>query len=134
MLLTLTAVQKNQHIADLEDVGSRNIFQSELALLVQVTSRLPFGPAVKIKKAVVRMTGYTEDSVARYWKQLKADPEHVKPTLLTKEYAAVENGTLPARQLGRDALGYIVAGTDTFAVNLTYAVWRLAHYLRCRTP
>ncbi|KAK5713702.1 hypothetical protein LTR17_017545 [Elasticomyces elasticus] len=79
-----------------------------------------------IKKAVARMMRYTEESVERYWKQLKADPENVKPTLLMKEYAAVENGTLPARQLGRDALGYIVAGTDTTAVTATYAVWRLA--------
>ncbi|KAK5717688.1 hypothetical protein LTR15_008527 [Elasticomyces elasticus] len=117
---------KNQYIADLESIGSRNIFQSELPLIVQTMSRLPFGPAVEIKKAVGRMIGYTEESVERYWKQLKADPENVKPTLLMKEYAAVENGTLPASQLGRDALGYIVAGTDTTAVTATYAVWRLA--------
>ncbi|KAK5681306.1 hypothetical protein LTS10_007068 [Elasticomyces elasticus] len=117
---------KNQYIADLENVGSRNVFQSELPLIVQTMSRLPFGPAVEIKKAVGRMMGYTEESVERYWKQLKADPENVKPTLLMKEYAAVENGTLPARQLGRDALGYIVAGTDTTAVTATYAIWRLA--------
>ncbi|KAK3637992.1 hypothetical protein LTR56_013392 [Elasticomyces elasticus] len=118
--------KKNQYIADLENVGSRNIFQSELPLIVQTMSRLPFGPAVEIKKAVGRMIGYTEESVERYWKQLKADPENVKPTLLMKEYAAVENGTLPAHQLGRDALGYIVAGTDTTAVTATYAIWRLA--------
>ena len=36
--------------------------------------------------------------------------------MLTKEFAAVENGTISDAQLLRDAQGNIVAGTDTTAI------------------
>lgn len=72
----------------------------------------PIGPAKEINRAVGRLTGYARESVERYWKQLQADPgemllcrnsndrllnsgiDNVKPTMLTKEFAAVENGTI----------------------------------------
>ena len=88
--------------------------------------RLPAGPAKEINQAVGRLMGYAEESVQRYWHQLRADPDNAKPTMLTKEFASVEDGTMPESQLRRDALGNIVAGTDTTAITATYAVWMLS--------
>ena len=87
---------------------------------------VPFGPAREINRAIIRLRGYAEESVQRYWRQLRADPENVKPTILTKEYAAAEDGTMPESQLCRDGAGNIIAGTDTTAVTATYAVWLLS--------
>lgn len=54
--------------------------------------------------------------------------DNVKPTLLTKEYACVENGELTWQQLRRDASGYIIAGTDTTANTANFAVWQLSKH------
>ena len=35
---------------------------------------VPFGPAKEIYRAVIRMRSYGEQSIARYWRQLRADP------------------------------------------------------------
>lgn len=77
---------------------------------------------------VTRMNNYATESLNRYYKHLKTDPENVKPTLLTKEYAAVENGTITQSQMQTDARGNIVAGTDTTAITATNAVHMLAHH------
>ena len=87
----------------------------------------PIGPAKEINRVVARLGNYAEQSLERYWKQLQADPENTKPTLLTNAYAGVENGTITAAQISRDASVNIVAGTDTTALTATYAVWLLAH-------
>ncbi|KAK0768186.1 hypothetical protein LTR91_022690 [Friedmanniomyces endolithicus] len=92
--------------------------------------RVPFGPSKEIMRSIFRTRAYADESIQRYWKQLQADPDNVKTTLLTKEYAEVENGTIPADQLIRDAHGNIVAGTDTTAVTATYAIWFLAQDTR----
>ena len=75
-----------------------------------------------------RLNTYSEESTNRYWKQWQADPENVKPTLLTKIYANVEAGTVDPRQLAVDARGNIVAGTDTTAIAATYAVYLLSRH------
>lgn len=74
------------------------------------------------------MNDYAAQSVARYERQRKADPENVKPTLLTKLYESVDDGTYAHEQLVMDARGNIIAGTDTTAVTATYAIWLLANH------
>ncbi|KAK3673572.1 hypothetical protein LTR78_006476 [Recurvomyces mirabilis] len=118
--------KENQYISDLETLASKGIYRVELEGLVNIVAKLPFGPVKEILRIAARMNAYAEDSVQRYWRLYSADPENVKPTLLTKEYAAVEDGTLEPLQLRRDASGYIIAGTDTTAVTGTYAVWELS--------
>jgi len=61
-----------------------------------------------------------------YWNLLKTGEENVKPTLLTKAYDAVEDGSMTTSQLEREAIVYLVAGTDTTALSALYTVWNLA--------
>jgi cytochrome P450 len=57
-----------------------------------------------------------------YWNLLKTGEENVKPTLLTKAYDAVEDGSMTTSQLEREAIVYLVAGTDTTALSAIYTV------------
>ena len=123
---TLETGEKNVYIKDLEQVGSRLTVRSELPWIIRIGKYFPVGPAKEVPRAVGRLNGYAEESIQRYWKGLETDPDNVKPTLLSEEYSAVETGTISAAQLRRDALGYIIAGTDTTAVTATYAVWLLS--------
>ena len=70
---------------------------------------VPFGPGKEVSRIIPRFQAYAEESVQRYWRQLREDPENTKPTLLTKEYARVEDGMITASQIRRDAVGNIAA-------------------------
>lgn len=91
-------------------------------------SYIPFGPGQQIGGAVQRMMDYAAESLERYERAREADPENVKPTLLTKLYEGVDEGTYSRKQLMADARGNIVAGTDTTAITASYGVWMLAHH------
>lgn len=106
--------KKDQYIHDLETVGSKGTLRAEFPFLIKSLAKLPFGPAKEIYAIVQRMNRYAEDSIQRYHRQLAADPEDVKPTLLTKEYGLVETGELPWEQLRRDAVSFI--GMDSIRV------------------
>ena len=125
---TLETGEKNDYINDLEKVGDRSIVRSELPWIPKIARYFPVSSAKEIPRAVLRLNKYAEDSIQRYWKGLEAEPNNVKPSLLSEEYACVQNGTISVAQLRRDALGYIVAGTDTTAITATYAVWLLSSY------
>lgn len=99
--------KKDQYIEDLETVGNKGTIRAEFPVLIKTLSKLPFGPAKEIYAIVQRMNAYAEASIQRYHRHLAADPDNVKPTLLTKEYALVEAGELPWGQLRRDAVSFI---------------------------
>lgn len=123
-------MQKNQYSHDLEMIASRGTFRSEFPGVVKLLAYIPTGPGKQIGRAVMRMNEYASQSLERYERQRNADPENVKPTLLTKLYDGVDNGTYAREQLETDARGNIIAGTDTTAVSATYAVWLLAKHPR----
>lgn len=108
-------------------VGSRGTFRSEFPGVVKLLSHIPFGPGAQIGGAVRRMSIYATQSLERYDRQRTADPENVKPTLLTKLYESVDEGSYAHEQLKVDARGNIIAGTDTTAITATFAVWLLAN-------
>ena len=118
--------KKNQYIRDVETFSHLGIMRAEFPMLLQLMKRFPFGPAKDIAGAVSRTWGYAEESIQRYWKQLQNDPDNTKPTLLTKEFAAADEGQITAGQIRRDGAGNIVAGTDTTAIAATYAIWLLS--------
>jgi cytochrome P450 len=99
--------RKNQYIHDLETIGSKGTLRSEFPGFFQLLAKLPFGPAKEIYAVVQRMNAYAEESLRRYRRQLEADPDNVKPTLLTKEYPLVDTGEIEWGQIRRDAAGFI---------------------------
>ena len=124
----LMSWQKNQYIHDLEKITSMGTIRAEFNQLSQIVRKFPYGPTKELYGVVQRLQSYADQSIERYWKQLQADPENVKPTLLTKEYAGVEEGWITKEQIQRDAQGNIVAGTDTTAITASYTIWLLSHH------
>lgn len=102
--------------------------RAEFPSFFSIVRQLPFGPRKEIVRIVQRLQEYSEESIERYWRLYQEDPENVKPTLMTKDYAGVEQGTIDIAQIRRDGVGFIVAGTDTTAITATYAVWLLLHH------
>lgn len=68
------------------------------------------------------MRSYAEDSVQRYRTILEADPRSSTPTLFAKLYRAGEEG-MSLQEIVAEAQAYIVAGSDTTALSMTYLVW-----------
>jgi len=100
--------------------------RGEFPTLVYLLSFIPVGVAKQLGQAVSRLEEYGRQSLQRYERLRNADPENVKPTLLTKLYDAIDQGTYAKEQLDQDARGNVIAGTDTTAIVATYAVWLLA--------
>ena len=59
------------------------------------------------------------------------DPSHVKPTLFTKLFNA-DSHQLSQINIGSEAQGYIVGGSDNTAITLTYLVWAVCRDSRVR--
>ena len=91
-----------------------------MAIRVAAYFSLPFlrEPAA----ATDRLVSYARASVQRYQKTLEADPQNAPPTLFTKVYRAGEEG-MSSREIVAEAQAYIIAGSDTTAITLTYLVW-----------
>lgn len=67
------------------------------------------------------MTSYAKQSIERY-KRVITESDNPKPTLFTKLYNAGKEG-LSDVEIRNEARVYIIAGSDTTAVTLTYLVY-----------
>ena len=95
--------QKNQYIRDLELDGRRGMIRAEFPYFGKILAYVLLGSANGVSEGLKRMKSYSEDRLAAYWKACRADPDNVKPTLLTKSYAAIEDGTLSHAAVEADA-------------------------------
>lgn len=93
------------------------------------------------------LAAYSDESIARYKGLAQDQKDDLKkmhhrqngdvpssstdnrPKLFEKLFAAESQGALSHREIRDNAQGYIVAGSDTTAVTLTYLVWSV-----CRAP
>ena len=66
------------------------------------------------------MRMYSRQSMDRYQKRIIENPDAARKTLFTKIFA---DKTLSQTEITKEAQAYIVAGSDTTAVSLTYLVW-----------
>lgn len=66
---------------------------------------------------------FAEDSLKRYQNLVEKDPENPPPTLFTKLFKGEEDDQLTMKELRDEAMIYILAGSDTTALTLTYLVW-----------
>jgi hypothetical protein len=129
----------------------RGILRAEFLLLMYMLYYvLALRNSKKVQSSVIRIKQYSGESVISkstykthgsiriiekfttttlqigYWRQLKGEPDNVKPTLLMNTYTAAEDGSRSATQLEREATLYIVTGTQTTALTATIAVWMVA--------
>lgn len=69
------------------------------------------------------MRKYAVDSLKRYRKHVHTDPSNAKPSLFKKMFTAKDEERLTFDEIRDDAILYVVAGSDTTTVTLTYLVW-----------
>ena len=70
-------------------------------------------------------------SIERYKKIIAENPSNPKPTLFTKMFDSEKSG-LSHEQIRQEAQGYIIAGSDTTAVTLTYLIYAVSRDIRVR--
>ncbi|CAI7597370.1 unnamed protein product [Penicillium crustosum] len=115
----LEAGKKSQYILDLEGVSALQPIRTTFPNLVLFGKYLPL-PAFKRAAAIGKRMGiYATQSIERYKKILAENPSNPKQTLFTKLFDT-QKGGLADDEIKKEAQAYIVAGSDTTAVTLTY--------------
>lgn len=68
---------------------------------------------------------YATESLQRYQNLVEKNPDRPVPTLFTRLFKGEEEDVLTFKEILDDASVYILAGSDTTAITLTYLVWRV---------
>ncbi|EYE97982.1 cytochrome P450 [Aspergillus ruber CBS 135680] len=126
----LDSGEKTQYIVDLQKLGSISPIRTTFPSLVLLASRLPLPIFRKISDIGQRLKGYAQQSIDRY-KRVISESDDPKPTLFTKLYNAGKDG-LSDIEIRNDAQAYIVAGSDTTAITLTYLVYSVCRDVNIR--
>ncbi|PYI03047.1 cytochrome P450 [Aspergillus sclerotiicarbonarius CBS 121057] len=120
--------QKNQYIKDLELAGLLAGIRASFPAVITLATFLPLPFIREVNDSRTRTEGYATESIGRYKRLLAANPNNVKPTLFTKLYNAGKEG-LPDSEIRGDADDFILAGSDTTSITLTYLTWAV-----CKAP
>ncbi|KPI35287.1 putative sterigmatocystin biosynthesis monooxygenase STCB [Cyphellophora attinorum] len=121
--------EKNQYSSDLEQLASFQPFRTTFPTLVKLASHLSLPFFGKIAAAGRRIGQYSQASIDRYRALLQRTDEKAPQTLFSKIWADKE---LTPDDIRSEAQGYIVAGSDTTAVTLTYLVYNVCQDERVR--
>ncbi|EQB55191.1 cytochrome P450 [Colletotrichum gloeosporioides Cg-14] len=139
--------EENQYIKDMQSVAQAGGVRVTFPFLLQL-SKLVNIPVISDAVAnQERLIGYADQSIKRHQKLAQDNGDEMKSTLFSKLYNQVSGGNLSFIEVRDNAVGYIVAGSDTTASatfqkfdecqqltimkanSLTYLVWLL-----CRHP
>ncbi|PYH44031.1 cytochrome P450 [Aspergillus saccharolyticus JOP 1030-1] len=124
----LDSGKKSHYSIDLERISYMGIMRATFPTLVRVAAILPLPILRETVKATNRLESYAVSSINRYQSSLRLNPTNPKPTLFTKLYDAGENGLSKDEIIG-EARTFIIAGSDTTAVTLTYLLYSV-----CQNP
>ncbi|RAK80786.1 cytochrome P450 [Aspergillus fijiensis CBS 313.89] len=127
----LDSGKKSQYSNDLERIALTGIIRTTFPTMFKLAATLPLPIFRETVKAVDRLESYAVASIGRYYGLLKQNPKDPKPTLFTKLYDAGENG-LSKDEITAEARTFIVAGSDTTAVTLTYLIYAVCQNSRIR--
>ncbi|KAL2751877.1 hypothetical protein ACRALDRAFT_2045118 [Sodiomyces alcalophilus JCM 7366] len=137
----LAKSERDQYAIDVQGISHTTAVYTTFAPLDRLFRFLPIPLMQRAYRAIQNLGFHAAESVARYKSLTREDdPEKVyhddtpsdaeyQPKLFEKVFAAEKEGTMSAKEIRENAQGYIVAGTDTTAVTLTYLVWAV-----CRAP
>ncbi|KAJ5784933.1 uncharacterized protein N7503_010145 [Penicillium pulvis] len=126
----LESGEKNQYSKDLESLSSLQPIRTTFPNMVDLARRLPLPIFNRAGAVANRMSQYALQSLERYTTHLESGPSTAKQTLFTKIFD--EKNGLSLREILYEAQGYIVAGSDTTAVTLTYLVYSVCSDARVR--
>lgn len=114
---------------DLEALTAQQPFKTTFPFMVTAARYLNLGTFRRIVELVDRLRLYAQESVERYEDYLAQNPTNPKPTLFTRLYKAKKEDGLSRKEIMSSAQAYIVAGSDTTALTLTYLI-----YAVCKDP
>ncbi|KIM92531.1 hypothetical protein OIDMADRAFT_107109 [Oidiodendron maius Zn] len=121
--------KKNEYIRDIEKAALIGALFSTFPCLARVAVFLPL-PIIKTAATAARnIRVYSLEYVRRYSQLLDENPDRVQQTLFTKLFQAGEEGKLTFDEIVNDSLSYILGGSDSTALSLTYLIWYV-----CRDP
>lgn len=100
------------------------IIRTTFPFLSRVSEYMPLPYFKQAAESGKRMSGYASESIDKYKRHVEEHSHKPKPTLFTKliNKGEKEDGLTEA-EIRLEAGGYIVAGSDTSAISLTYLVW-----------
>ncbi|KAJ6098162.1 hypothetical protein N7499_002536 [Penicillium canescens] len=127
----LEAGKKNQYTIDMERLASYQPIRTTFPTLIKIASYIPLPMLRESVQAGKRIGMYAAQSIDRYRHLMAQNPSDPKPTLLTKLFDTEKNG-LSFEDIRQEAQGYIVAGSDTTAVTMTYLSYAVSHDSRVR--
>lgn len=115
--------QKNEYTKNLETHIRTGAKRTTFPLIAKIGLYIPI-PGFRDTTDVVRKNiQFAEDSLKRYQGLVEKDPENPPPTLFTKLFKGEEDELLTMKEIRDEAMIYILAGSDTTALTLTYLVW-----------
>ncbi|KAL7800233.1 cytochrome P450 [Trichoderma ceciliae] len=126
---TLEIGEKSGYTQDLENLGYISAIRSAFPTFISLAKYLPIPFFKRPLQAGKNMGRYANESIARYRYLLDSDPTSVKWTLFTKVFQENDKESLTLAEVRSNAAAYIIAGSDTTSVSLTYLVWCV-----CRDP
>ncbi|ROT37832.1 cytochrome P450 [Sodiomyces alkalinus F11] len=140
----LAKSERDQYAIDVEGIGRTSVFYTTFTPLHRLLRHLPIPVVQRAYRTSRNLASYADEAVARY-KSLAAEEDPGKPhndnddeddndndnhpKLFEKVFTAEKQGAISATEIRDNAQSYIVAGSDTTAVTLTYLVWSV-----CRAP
>lgn len=116
---------------DLEQISAILPFRVVFPNLIKMGRYLPIPFFNKVAASGKRLAMYPRKRIERYKQILAEHPENLKPTLFTKVFDAEKSG-MTETDIQHEAQGYIVAGSDTTAVSLTYLTYSVCRDTRIR--
>ncbi|OQE46460.1 hypothetical protein PENCOP_c001G08294 [Penicillium coprophilum] len=122
--------KKNQYILDMERLISLQAIRITFPFLVKIARYAPITIMKNAAEAQIGLRTYAMQSIDRYKKIVSQNPSDPKPTLFTKLFD--ENSGLSDSDIIQEAQGYIVAGSDTTAVTMTYLTYSVCRDSRVR--
>ncbi|KAI3394048.1 hypothetical protein diail_3267 [Diaporthe ilicicola] len=126
---TLESGEKNEYTKNLETHIRTGAKRTTFPLIAKIGLYIPI-PGFRDTTDVVRKNiQFAEDSLKRYQRIVEKDPENPPPTLFTKLFKGEEDDILTMKEIRDEAMIYILAGSDTTALTLTYLIWAV-----CRDP
>ncbi|KKK14137.1 hypothetical protein P175DRAFT_0512102 [Aspergillus ochraceoroseus IBT 24754] len=114
--------KKNQYFLDIQNTASMHPIRTTFPFLMRWNQYFPIPFIRSAAAASRRLAVYAEQSIQRYKNMISLNPTNPKQTLFTKLFDAGEDG-LTDSEIRYNAHAYIVAGSDTTAVTLTYLVY-----------
>jgi cytochrome P450 len=112
--------KKNQYTQDLEELQSFGPIRLTFPGLLKIARKVPLPLFGKVAAAALRVRQYARDSVNRYCALVESKGDMAPRTLFTRLW---QDRELSFDDVRNEAQAYIIAGSDTTAVTLTYLVY-----------